>query len=68
MKLGVVFPQIEIGPDPIVVRDYVQAVEEMGFTHLVIYDHVLGGGYAVPSVHDAAHNSAMLLRAQIKGD
>ena len=42
MKLGVVFPQTEIGPDPIVVRDYVQAVEEMGFTHLVIYDHVLG--------------------------
>src|SRR5947209_5810955 len=41
MKVGVVFPQTEIGPDPIVVRDFVQAVEQMGFAYLAIYDHVL---------------------------
>jgi probable F420-dependent oxidoreductase len=37
-----VFPQTEIGSDPISVRDYAQAVEQMGFTHLAVYDHVLG--------------------------
>lgn len=42
MKIGAVFPQIEIGADPIAVRDYVQAVEEMGFNHLLVFDHVLG--------------------------
>ena len=42
MKLGVVFPQTEIGPDPADVRAYVQAVENAGFDHIAIYDHVLG--------------------------
>lgn len=44
MKIGVVFPQIEIGADPAGVRDYAQAVEEMGYTHILAYDHVLGAG------------------------
>ncbi len=42
MKLGVVFPQTESGVDPIAIRDYAQAVEGMGYDHLVTYDHVLG--------------------------
>ena len=42
MKFGVVFPQTEIGASPSGVRDYVQAVEEIGFDHVLIYDHVLG--------------------------
>jgi probable F420-dependent oxidoreductase len=42
MRFGAVFPQTEIGGDPVVVRQYVTAVEEMGFDHLVIYDHVIG--------------------------
>jgi probable F420-dependent oxidoreductase len=42
MKLGVVFPQTESGVDPIAIRDYAQAVEGMGYNHLVTYDHVLG--------------------------
>ena len=42
MKLGVVFPQTEIGSDPIAIRDYAQAAEALGYTHLVAYDHVLG--------------------------
>ncbi|MCH7736388.1 MAG: LLM class F420-dependent oxidoreductase [Chloroflexi bacterium] len=42
MKIGVVFPQTEIGADPAAVRDYVQAVEEMGYSHMLVYDHVLG--------------------------
>lgn len=42
MKIGVVFPQTELGSDPVVARDYVQAIEGMGYDHLLIYDHVLG--------------------------
>src|SRR5262249_60954208 len=43
MKLGVVFPQTEIGSDPTVIRDYAQAAEEAGYQHLLVFDHVLGG-------------------------
>jgi probable F420-dependent oxidoreductase len=42
MRLGVVFPQTEIGPDPAVVKDYAQAAEALGYTHLLVFDHVLG--------------------------
>jgi len=42
MRIGVVFPQIEFEPDPLAVRDYAQAVEDLGFTHIHAYDHVLG--------------------------
>ncbi len=42
LQLGVVFPQTEIGADPVAVRDYAQAAEDLGFTHLVAYDHVIG--------------------------
>ena len=42
VKLGVVFPQVEIGTDPAAIRDYAQAVEAMGYTHILAFDHVLG--------------------------
>jgi probable F420-dependent oxidoreductase len=42
VHLGVVFPQTEIGADPAGVRAYAEAVEELGFDHLLTYDHVLG--------------------------
>src|SRR5258708_3344065 len=42
MQIGVTFPQTEIGADPLFIRDYAQAVEGLGYQHLVIFDHVLG--------------------------
>ncbi|HWQ02455.1 MAG TPA: LLM class F420-dependent oxidoreductase [Gaiellaceae bacterium] len=42
MRIGVVFPQTEIGADPGGVHAFVQAVEELGYDHLLAYDHVLG--------------------------
>ncbi len=42
MNIGVVFPQVEIGQDPAAIRDYAQAVEAMGYTHILAFDHVLG--------------------------
>lgn len=42
VQLGVVFPQVEIGPDPGGVRAFAQAAEGLGYDHLLAYDHVLG--------------------------
>lgn len=42
MQLGAVLPHHEIGTDPGAIRAYLQGVEEIGMTHLLIYDHVLG--------------------------
>ena len=42
MRIGVVFPQIESGTDVGAIREYLQAVEQLGYVHLVAYDHVLG--------------------------
>ena len=42
MRVGVVFPQLEIGTDPARIRYYVEAVEDLGYGHLVAFDHVLG--------------------------
>jgi len=42
MRLGAVFPQLEIGTDPDVIARYARTVEELGYDHLVIFDHVLG--------------------------
>lgn len=54
MQIGVVFPQTEIGNDPAVIRDYAQTAEGLGYSHLLVYDHVLGanperpGGWSGP--------------------
>jgi probable F420-dependent oxidoreductase len=48
MRIGVVFPQTELGGDPGAVRAYGQRVEELGFAHVLAYDHVVG---ADPAVH-----------------
>jgi len=42
MRFGVVFPQTEIGTDPGAVRAFAQAAEDLGFDHVLVYDHVLG--------------------------
>src|SRR6478735_8649685 len=42
MKIGVVYPQIELGEDPNAVRRIGKAVEDLGFDYLLAYDHVLG--------------------------
>ena len=60
MEIGVVFPHNEIGTDPQAIKDYAQGVEELGVTHLLIYDHVLGadrdrpGGFEGPYDKDVA--------------
>lgn len=48
MHIGVVFPQTELGGDVGAVRIYAQAAEELGYHHVLAYDHVVG---ADPAVH-----------------
>jgi probable F420-dependent oxidoreductase len=46
MRYGVVFPQTEIGKDPAAIRDFAQAAEELGYHHLLAYDHIVGANPA----------------------
>jgi probable F420-dependent oxidoreductase len=49
MRIGVVFPQTEIGSDAGAVRAYAERVAHLGFSHVLAYDHVLG---ADPAAHE----------------
>jgi probable F420-dependent oxidoreductase len=42
MRIGVVFPTMEIGNDPAVIKDFAQAAEALGYSHLTFQEHVLG--------------------------
>jgi len=42
MQIGAVFPQTEIGNDPGAIRAWAQAVEDLGYQHVLAFDHVLG--------------------------
>src|SRR6195256_3007248 len=46
MQIGVVYPQNELRGDPTAVRLFGRAVEDLGFDHLLAYDHVLGAFHA----------------------
>jgi probable F420-dependent oxidoreductase len=67
MHLGVVFPQTEIGTDPLAIRDFAQAAEELGYHHILAYDHVIGAnptsrpGWQPPYTHrDPFHEPFVL--------
>src|SRR5688572_20543239 len=71
MKVGVVFPQTEIGNDPVVVRDYAQAAESLGYSHLLAYDHVAGAdastrpGWRGPYNHRSLFHEPLILFAHL---
>jgi probable F420-dependent oxidoreductase len=48
MRIGAVLPQTEIGADPSAIAAYARGVAELGYNHLLAYDHVVG---ADPEVH-----------------
>ncbi len=68
MKYGVLFPQTEIGNDPVIIRDFAQMVEQLGFDYLMTYEHVLGAdpnrpewdGYRPYNYQDAFHEPFVL--------
>ncbi len=46
MKIGVVYPQTELNGDPEAVRAIGLATEDLGYDHLLAYDHVVGATHA----------------------
>lgn len=41
-RVGVVFPQLDLGTDPNAAILFAREVEALGFSHIVAYDHVIG--------------------------
>ncbi|MCX7863556.1 MAG: LLM class F420-dependent oxidoreductase [Novosphingobium sp.] len=46
MRFGAIFPHDTIEPDAGAIRAYAVAVEDMGFNHIMAYDHVIGANAA----------------------
>ena len=72
MRYGAVFPQTEIGTDPIAIRDYAQAVEGLGYDYLLAYDHVLGAdpegrGGRWPYTYESSFHEPLALFAYLAG-
>lgn len=67
MQLGASLPVADIGTGPLVLRDYAQAAESLGYAYLVAPDHVLGanpaadhGGRRVGTTANAYHDPFVL--------
>jgi probable F420-dependent oxidoreductase len=41
MRIGVSYPTTEVAGDPDAIRMFFKAAEELGFTHIMAYDHVI---------------------------
>jgi probable F420-dependent oxidoreductase len=73
MRFGVVFPQTEIGADPAAIRDFAQAAEELGYHHILAYDHVLGAnpesrpGWRPPYTYKDAFHEPFVLFGYLAG-
>lgn len=72
MKLGVVFPQTEIGSDPIAIRDYAQAAEQLGYNHILAFDHVIGAhpdsfGFRPPYTYQTPFHEPFVLFGFLSG-
>lgn len=73
MKLGVVFPQTEFPSDPILIRDYAQTAEGLGYDYFLVYDHVLGanpnrpGGWKGPYTHTDSFQEPFVLFGYLAG-
>ena len=73
MRIGVVFPQTEIGSDPATIRDFAQTAEQLGYRHILAYDHVLGANPASrpqwrpPYTHESAFHEPLVLFGYLAG-
>ena len=73
MKIGVVFPQTEFPADAAAYRDYAQAAEALGYTHILAYDHILGanpdrpGGWSGPYTYKDPFHEPFALFSYLSG-
>jgi probable F420-dependent oxidoreductase len=65
MLLGATIPVTDIGTGPTVVRDYAQAAEGLGYSHLLVGDHVLG---ANPAADKGVFASSAAVMAPLNAD
>ncbi len=42
MRIGVIFPQTEIGTNPADIAEFARTAEDLGYDHLLAYDHIVG--------------------------
>ena len=61
MKIGVSFPQAEIGTDIGVIHEFIQATEDLGYDYISAFDHVLGGD---PTYHPELQQGAYTHESQ----
>jgi probable F420-dependent oxidoreductase len=73
MRYGVVFPQTEIGKDPAAIRDFARAAEELGYEHILAYDHVIGAnpasrpGWQAPYTYKDSFHEPFVLFGYLAG-
>ncbi len=73
MRIGVVFPQTEIGTDPAAVRDFAQAAEDLGYAHIACFDHVVGAnpasrpGFDPLYTHESLFHESFVLFGYLAG-
>lgn len=73
MKYGVVFPQTEFPSDPEAIKNFAQASEELGYNHLLSYEHVLGvnpdreGGWSGPYTYKDPFQEPIALFSYLAG-
>ena len=73
MQIGMVFPQAGIGPDPGAVKAIAQTAENLGYSHLLAYDHVLGAsvrkrpGFRGPYTSDSLFHEVFVLFGFLAG-
>lgn len=73
LRFGAVYPQTEIGDDPLVIRDYAQAAEDLGYAHILAYDHVLGAnpnrpeGFRGPYTSESPFHEPFVLFSYMAG-
>lgn len=73
MKYGVVLPQLDIGADPVGVREYAQAAEDLGYQYILAYDHVIGADkstrpdWSGPYTHESLFHEPMVMFGFLAG-
>ena len=73
MKIGVVYPQTEYPSDPAAIKDFTQAAEDLGYNHVLAYDHVLGanpdreGGWSGPYTYNDPFQEPLTLFSFMAG-
>ena len=73
MQIGLVYPQTEYGNDPGAIRDYAHTAEELGFNHVLAYDHIVGanpdrpGGWKGTYTYQSAFHEPLVLFAYMAG-